>query len=290
MIMRTIRKNYLGPLLAFPGFIVMFIILILPVGYTIFVSLFKCDYMQFTDFLWFDNYKSLLQDREIINALLRTFYVTIISAAISMVVGMLLAVWIDKCTGLFSYSIQLVGLIPWVTSMVVGALLWQWIMQKDLGLLNFVLGLFGIDRVDFLGNTTIALYSLIFVMTWRTIGYSMVMILAGLKGIPQTLLEASGIDGCNRFQTFYHVKVPLLKTPLLISSIVLTLSNFNNYVVPSALTAGGPGTSTTVITIIMYRMGFQYYNFGMASAVAFLIFMINLVMVVLYVKAVNYEI
>ena len=110
-----------------------------------------------------------------------------------------------------AYILQLLVLIPWVTSMIVAAMLWKWIFQDDTGLLNYLLSLFGVGNVGFLTDKTIAIYTLVFVMTWRVIGYVMIQVLAGLKAIPVEYEEAAKIDGANKWQMFWRVRFPLLK-------------------------------------------------------------------------------
>ena len=137
---------------------------------------------------------------------------------------------------------------------------------------NYFLRCLGIAPVAIFENKTASLVTLIVVMAWRTIGYSMVMILAGLKGVDKGLLEAARVDGANTWQALMRIKLPLIKTPMLLSTIVLTMSNFNNNTVPLILTGGGPGTATNVISLELYRMGFTYYKFGLASALSVLVF------------------
>ena len=108
--------------------------------------------------------------------------------------------------------------------------------------------------------------------------------------MPQDYIESAQIDGASNSQVFWRIKLPLIKTPLLLSAIVITMSNFNNNTVPMVLTGGGPGGATSVLTFKMYQLGFEYFKFGRASALSVLILVINMILVVLYVKAVKYEI
>lgn len=207
-----------------------------------------------------------------------------------MVIGVLLAVWIDKCGKISAYVMELIVLIPWVISMIVSALLWKWLFQENLGLINYFLTRLGIEKVKFLSNRNAVVWTLIFVMTWRVIAYVMVQVLAGLKAIPIDYEEAARIDGANRFQLFFRIKMPMLKTPLAISSIIVALSNINNVVVPLTLTGGGPSNATMVMGILVYQESFSYFHFGESSAMSILMCIFNFILVVLYVKAVKYEI
>lgn len=268
-------------------FIVFF--LLVPLGYCLYCSLWRCDYMHFTKFVGLDNYIDVLTDSDTIKSIGLSFYVSFFSLAIALVAGTLLALWINASKGKFAYTLELIVLVPWVTSQVVGAMLWKWLMKDDTGLMNYVLNKLGLDSIQFLSDKNIVVYSLIAVMTWRVIGYVMVQMLAGLKGIPKEYEEAAMIDGANKWQLFWKVRLPQLKTPIAISAIVVALSNLNNVTVPMTLTGGGPGKATTVISILAYRESFSYYHFGESSALSIALCLVNFILTVMYVKAVKYE-
>lgn len=288
-IKKTLR-DYLGLFLTLPGMFLIVMILVVPLFSTVYSSLFKLDHLQNGGFVGFKNYVTLFQDPGIWASFGITILVTLVSAGISMVLGLVFALWIDRRTGAVAYLIQLIGLLPWVISMMVGTVLWRWILNGDTGLFNYFLRCLGIAPVAIFENKTASLVTLIVVMAWRTIGYSMVMILAGLKGVDKGLLEAARVDGANTWQALMRIKLPLIKTPMLLSTIVLTMSNFNNNTVPLILTGGGPGTATNVISLELYRMGFTYYKFGLASALSVLVFLVNIVFVVLYVRMIKYDV
>ena len=288
-IKKTLR-DYLGLFLTLPGMFLIIMILVVPLFCTVYSSLFKLDHLQNGGFVGFKNYVTLFQDPGIWASFGITILVTLVSAGISMVLGLVFALWIDRRTGAVAYLIQLIGLLPWVISMMVGTVLWRWILNGDTGLFNYFLRCLGIAPVAIFENKTASLVTLIVVMAWRTIGYSMVMILAGLKGVDKGLLEAARVAGANTWQALMRIKLPLIKTPMLLSTIVLTMSNFNNNTVPLILTGGGPGTATNVISLELYRMGFTYYKFGLASALSVLVFLVNIVFVVLYVRMIKYDV
>ena len=265
-------------------------IMIIPLFYAIYYSFFNLDYLVKGRFLGLGNYAYLLKDPEIINSLLRTLVITVSAAAISLICGLIIALWVDRHTGPFAWAIEMIGLVPWVLSMVVGALLWRWLFTSDLGLFDlFIAKIIG-RPANILSSVRSSQVLLVLVLAWRTIGYSMIMILAGLKGLSLDLIEAARIDGASTWQVLTRIKLPLIKTPMLVSSIVLTLSNFTNNTVPLVLTSGGPGSATNVITLHLYKMSFTYYQFGRSSALAVLVFAVTLLMVILYIKAVDYEI
>jgi len=279
-----------GIFLTMPAMFLIALILIIPLFYTIYSSFFKLDYLKNSGFVGLKNYKNILSDPEIWWSLWITTVITVAAAGISMVLGLVFALWIDGRTGIIAYLIQMVGLLPWVISMMVGTVLWRWILNGETGLFNYFLSLLGISPIALFEGKISSTITLIAVMAWRTIGYSMVMILAGLKGIDKGLLEAAQVDGANSLQILYRIKIPLIKTPVLLSTIVLTMSNFNNNTVPLILTGGGPGTATNVISLELYRMGFTYYKFGLASALSFIVFLINIIFTIMYVRLIKYDI
>lgn len=290
MKLKKMLNKYLGIFLILPGMFLIIMILVVPLFYTVYNSFFKLDHLQNGGFVGLKNYTALFGNPDIWASFGITVFITLASTGISMILGLVFALWIDRRTGMVAYLIQLIGLLPWVISMMVGTVLWRWILNGDTGLFNYFLRCFGVGPVAIFENKTASIITLFLVMAWRTIGYSMVMILAGLKGVDKGLLEAARVDGANSWQVLTHIKLPLIKTPVLLSTIVLTMSNFNNNTVPLILTGGGPGTATNVISLELYRMGFTYYKFGQASALSVLVFLVNVIFVVLYVRLINYDI
>ncbi len=269
---------------------VLILCLILPLFYTIYCSLFKLDYLVNGGFVGMKNYVTLLTDRKVQDSLLLTLGITLISTLLSVLLGLAMALWIDRKTGFFAYLIEMLGLVPWVISMVVAGLLWRWLFHGDLGLFNMILRMLGLNPVYVVQNKIPAIIALIFVMVWRLVGYAMIMILAGLKGLDGGLIEAAKVDGASPFQLLIYIKLPLIKSSVLLSTIVLTISNFTNNTVPKVLTGGGPSNATNVITLYQYNLGFQYYKFGTSAALSVLIMLITSLIIVLYIKVSNYRI
>lgn len=286
---RKTDYNYLGLFLVLPAMAVIVMVLVIPLFYTFYSSFFKLDYLQNGGFLGLKNYIKILRDSDIGASLWVTVLVTVAATVISMVLGLALALWIDRRTGIVAYLIEMIGLLPWVISIMVGAMLWRWILSGDTSLFNYLLRCLGLDSVNVFGNKTASVTALILIMSWRTIGYSMVMLLAGLKGVDGGLLEAARVDGATSWQALIRIKLPLIKTPMLLSAIVLTMSNFSNNTLPLILTGGGPLDATNVISLELYRLGFSYYKFGEASALSVLVFLINLIFVVCYVRMIKYD-
>ena len=269
---------------------ILLLFLVIPLIYTLYCSLFNLDYLVKGEFLGLGNYVSLLKNSRVIKSFNFTFMITIVSTALSVIIGLVLALWIDRKEGLFAYLIEMFGLIPWVISMMVAALLWRWLFNGDLGLFNMILRGLGFNPIYVVQNKTSAIIALIFVLVWRLVGYAMIMILAGRKGLDTTLIEAAKIDGASPLQLLRYIKLPLIKTSVLLSTIVLTVSNFTNNTVPKVLTSGGPNDATNVITLYQYNLGFRYYQFGTSAALSIMIMLITSLIIVLYIKLSDYRI
>ena len=286
---KTTRKN-LSIFYIVPAMSILLLFLVIPLIYTLYCSLFNLDYLVKGEFLGLGNYVSLLKNSRVIKSFNFTFMITIVSTALSVIIGLVLALWIDRKEGLFAYLIEMFGLIPWVISMMVAALLWRWLFNGDLGLFNMILRGLGFNPICVVQNKTSAIIALIFVLVWRLVGYAMIMILAGLKGLDTTLIEAAKIDGASPLQLLRYIKLPLIKTSVLLSTIVLTVSNFTNNTVPKVLTSGGPNDATNVITLYQYNLGFRYYQFGTSAALSIMIMLITSLIIVLYIKLSDYRI
>lgn len=285
----SLKKNYVGIIYILPSFVVIFMILVFPVGFGLYLSLFDMRFLEVRGFTGLSNFVQVLSTTQVVYALVRSVLLSVVAGAITIFFGFWIAYWADKRPGRYGYIIQLVGLIPWVISMVVGALLWKWIFAGDLGLFNYIRDLIGFEKVDLLAKRGSALATLAFVIIWRTAGYSMVMILAGLKTVSNELIDATKVDGCNMRQRLWYVIVPLIKTPVLIASIVVTLSNMNNVTVPLTLTGGGPANATNVASLELYRLAFVSNSFGPAAALAVVVFALNVLLVVAYLRLVDWE-
>ena len=280
----------MGPILIAPGFAFIFMFLILPIFFALGLSLFRMSFLTIQEFAGIQNFVRVLSRQQTVHAIGRGVYMSLTAAFLTMLTGFILAYWINSRSGGYAYILQVIGLIPWVLSMVVGALLWRWVFAGDLGLFNYLRSLVGLSRVELLMAPSTARGSLIFVISWRTVGYSMVMILAGLKMVPVELLEVASVDGAGTLLKIRHIILPLIRTPLLVAGITVTLSNMNNVTVPVVLTGGGPVNATNVVALELYRTAFVYNQYDMASALAAIVLVLNVIMIMLYLRVVKWDV
>jgi multiple sugar transport system permease protein len=262
---------------------------LLPTLYGILVSLYRVEFVELLTFVGFRNYAEVLTDPRFWNSVRVSFTFTACSVVLTFLGGFGLALLGNQRVR-FRSAFRTIALLPWVTSYVVTYLIFRWILNSDFGLLNALLveG-FGTPRISWLGDPVLALAALIVVDVWRAAPYAMVLLLAGLQGIPPDLYEAAAIDGATRARSFFAVTLPLMRPTILILLVLLTIVDFNVVVAMLVLTGGGPGAATEAMSLRMYHEAFTYTRMGPASAIAMIIFAANLVLSGLYIRMLRTE-
>jgi multiple sugar transport system permease protein len=186
-------------------------------------------------------------------------------------VSMGLALWLNtRLRGLTFY--RLAFFLPVVTVTVAVSLIWKWMYEPRVGIINQALALFGITGPTWLGDTAWAMPALIILGLWKGFGYNMVLFLAGLQGIPATLYEAAMIDGANGWQRFWKITLPLLSPAMFLAVILTVISSFQIFDQAFIMTAGGPSNATNTIVLYIFQNGFQFFKMGYASAIAWALF------------------
>jgi len=231
-------------------------------------------------FIGLKNYQNLLTSKEFHTAILNTFVFVLLYVPLNIVISLGLAVWIG------SKGIRLRGLyrtiffIPAVTPVVANAAIFSLILSPN-GLIDSLMqSWFGVQAPNFLGSKTWAMPAVVMLSIWQGFGYNMLVFSAALDAVPTSLTEAAAIDGAGSIARFYRIVLPLI-TPSIFFAVVLTLiSSFQVFTQAYVLTGGGPGNATTTMVVYLYEQGFQFYKMGLASAVAWVLFIIILVITV----------
>ncbi|HET6511113.1 MAG TPA: sugar ABC transporter permease [Candidatus Kapabacteria bacterium] len=170
--------------------------------------------------------------------------------------------------------------LPVVTSMVAAALIWGWLYHPDVGLLNYVLSSLGIVGPRWLEDPDTALSALVIVGVWKNAGYNMLIFLAGLSGISNEVIEAARLEGASVWQRTRHVIVPMLLPVIFFVTVITTISAFQIFEQTYVLTKGGPANSTLTLSYYIWQMAFQFFDMGLASAMAYVLFAILAVLTV----------
>ena len=272
-----------------PALLVIGAFSLLPTVYGALVSLYRVEFVELLTFVGARNYAEVLSDPLFRNSARVSFTFTACSVALTLGGGFGLALLANQNVR-FRGAFRTVALLPWVTSYVVTYLIFRWILNSDFGLLNAALveG-FGLPPINWLGDPVLAMVALVGVDAWRAGPYAMVLLLAGLQGIPHELYEAAAIDGATRARAFFAVTLPLMRPTILILLVLLTIIDFNVVVAMLVLTGGGPGNATEAMSLRMYNQAFTYTRMGPASAIAMIIFAANLVLTAVYVRMLRSE-
>ena len=262
-----------------PALLVLAVFFLLPVIAALGLSLTDYDLYALADirhlrFVALGNYWDLLHQSAFWSALGHTFYFVLAGVPLSIMVSLGAALLLNsplaRCKPFFRTAL----FAPVVTTVAAVALVWRYIFNTKYGMANYVLGAVGIHPVDWLGDPHWAMPTIILFAVWKNFGYNMIILLAGLQAIPVELYEAARIDGASAWRQFRHVSLPLLGPTLLMVAILTVSGYFQLFAEPYVMTEGGPLQSTTSVLYLMYEDGFQWWNLGIASAEAFVLFLV----------------
>jgi multiple sugar transport system permease protein len=197
----------------------------------------------------------------------------LVGVPLTLLVALAAAVALDRGISRFRAAFRLGFYTPVITSIVAVAVVWRFILQPESGLLNTVLGWFGIPGPNWLGSTTWSMPALIMMATWRNFGTAMIILLAGLQGVPASLHEAAAVDGANAWRRFRHITLPLLRPTLLFVSVTTAIGYLQFFEEPFVMTKGGPLDSTISLSMYTFKQ-FSFGNYGLAAAMSYLIFVV----------------
>jgi multiple sugar transport system permease protein len=225
-------------------------------------------------FIGVDNFVKLLSDGKFLSSILNTAYFVVVGVPLTLALGLAAATALNRGITRFRTVFRVGYYLPVVTSIVAIAVVWRFVLNPDQGLVNAVLQSLGIRGPNWLADPLLAMPSIIAMATWRNLGSSMVIFLAGLQTIPPTLYEAASIDGAGRWQAFRHVTLPMLRPTVLFLTVVTTIGYLQLFEEPFVMTGGGPLDKTLSVSMYMYQQGFTFFHQGYAAAIAWVLFLI----------------
>lgn len=286
---RPHRRDWMGLLYVAPVMIVLLIVLILPAGFAVYYSLLELQSVRPVGFAGFDNYRRVFSDPVMVQVLVRTLGFALVTVAATLAAALVVTVFLDRLTTGRATAVQILVILPWIISTIVGALLFRWFFVADISPGVYLASLLGI-HVKPLTDPTLAMVTLVLVALWRTLGFAVLILLAGIKAIPADYYESATVDGANGRQQFRLITLPMLKTPLVITTVVLTMSNLNNVEAPLVTTGGGPGDATQILPLSIYQQAFTHFDFSGGVALAAIALILNVGLVFAYLRLARWSV
>ncbi|MEF2246686.1 MULTISPECIES: carbohydrate ABC transporter permease [unclassified Paenibacillus] len=237
------------------------------------------------DWVGIDNFIRAFNDKKFWSALGNTFYYWILVTPALVVLPVFIAILVNqRLIGIKLY--RLVYYFPALVSVVITAILWNWIFASD-GIFNYVASLFGIAPINWLTSKQFVMISLALVTIWQGLGYYMLFYLAGLQSVPTDLYEAAELDGAGFRQKHFYITFPMLRPIIFFITVMSTMSAFKEFTLMLAMTEGGPIGSSTTIVYLVFDKAFKQLEMGYASAVSFILFIIILIITLINKRALD---
>ena len=267
------NEQFAGWIFILPALVGTLIFIVIPVICSFGLSFAKWDLLNPIQFVGLSNYKDIFADDLFYKILWNTIVFAVSTSVLGVIIPLVLACILNsKIRGSEFYKTAY--FLPFITPMIVIGVVWEWIFDPNIGFLNHILHL----HINWLYDTHYAMTALIIVSVWKLIGYNMLIFLSALSGISQSMFEETKIDGASPFQTFKNVTVPLLSPSIFFVVIITAISSLQVFDLIYLMTQGGPFESTNVLVYAIYKNAFEYFNVGKASAIAYVLFIIILVL------------
>jgi multiple sugar transport system permease protein len=261
---------FLSPTLL--GFVVF---IVGPVIAAVVLSTYKWNLINPAEFAGAANYQQLAGDLRLGSIYLTTFKIAVSTVLLKLTLGVIIAVMLDaKIHNWLRTFFRLSFFFPFVVSATAVALIWSFLLNKDLGIVNWFLGLVGISRIPWLNSSAWSPLAVIITDVWKDLGFYVVVCVGGLQAISSDLYEAAEVDGSNRIQRFFYITLPLLSPTILFLSIIGLIGAVQIFAQPFVLTRGGPGDATRTVVMYIYEQGFHFFNMGYAATIALSLFIV----------------
>ncbi|MCY3831396.1 MAG: sugar ABC transporter permease [Chloroflexi bacterium] len=269
-----------GYLFLAPNFIGFVIFMLFPICFAFYIMLTDWSLAKEPQFIGLKNFDTMVNDRIFWKSLGNSFYYTFVAVPTGIFIAFWLALALNrKMRGIIFF--RTVYFLPQITLTVAAATIWRWIYQPEIGMINHILELIGIDGPKWIHDTKWAMPSVIIMSNWQGIGFAMLILLAGLQGIPEEFYEAAAIDGASGWQRMRFVTLPMLSPALffvVVTSLIGAFQSFDQFYV---LTQGGPAHATTPLTLYIFQNAFSFFKMGYGAALAAVLFVIILIITII---------
>ncbi|MDU3526165.1 sugar ABC transporter permease [Clostridium sp.] len=247
--------------------------------YSLYLSLTDYDLMTKPKFIGLENYiRAFTKDESFYKFFGNTLYFVVLLVPIVLAISLFLALLINKKAGKITKAYRVALFLPSITSTIAVSMVWLWIFNPDMGLINNMLTAIGFNNPPmWLNSPDTSKMALVIMRVWQMSGYYMIMFLAGLQTISESLYESAQVDGANKIQSFFKITLPMLSNTTFVVIILLVIEAFNMFESIFIMTNGGPLGSTSTIMYYIYEQGFGNYNMGYASAIAWIFFVVIMI-------------
>jgi multiple sugar transport system permease protein len=251
---------------------------IYPIVMSFYYSLTEYKVMQAPTFIGFANYVNLFKDKLFVTSLVNTLYIVLIGVPLTILCALLVSILMNnkKLKGMSFFRV--VFFIPTLVPLFINCILWLWLLQPDTGLINTIIGFFGIKGPRWIADPIWSKPALILMMIWGC-GGSIIIFLAGLQDISEELYESASLDGANFFQRTFSITLPLLAPVILYNTVTMVINAFQWFAEPFIMTEGGPNSSTLFYSLYLYQNAFQFFKMGLASAMGWILLLIALLII-----------
>lgn len=256
-----------------PVIFIFLVFMIYPIIHSFILSFQKFENGVYS-FVGFGNYMTLMQDPVFWSALKNTFIYLLVQVPCMVIMSLALAVILDQNFLRFKPLFRMALFLPSITALVAYAIVFKMLLNTEYGIINHLFQSIGMPKVDWLNTTWGARISIIMAITWRWTGYNMVIMIAGLQAIPTSLFESACIDGANAWQKLRKITIPMMKPIILFISITSTIGTLMLFDESLILTNGGPDNATITTGHHLYNSGFQFFKFGYAASISYMLVLI----------------
>jgi multiple sugar transport system permease protein len=280
-----LREALTAYLFIAPTFLGFFVFIAGPIVFSLGMSFFEWDVVNDPVFVGVENYRELTVDNRMLAAFWNTFRFVVFVVGLNLVVSLALAVALQrKMPTVLRYYYRTTFFLPMVASIASVAIVLGYLFHKELGVINYYLGLVGIAEVPWFTSSAWALWTIVIATVWKSFGFDLILFIAGIQNIPRHLYEAASIDGANGWHQFWRITIPMLSPTLFFAVVVGSISAFQVFDQAYVMTKGGPGDATRTIVFVMYEYAFGSLRMGYGSAIALMLFLVILLLTVFQMK------
>jgi multiple sugar transport system permease protein len=267
-----------------PGLTAILVLFIVPIAAALLLSLTDFDIYALGDtanvrFIGLRNYARLLADPLLWKAMRNTALFLFVGGPLTIGVALAAALLLQSKAARMRGLFRTIFFAPYVTTLVAVAVVFRYLYHPRFGLIDHALGWFGISPIDWLGDPRWAMPAIILLAVWKNFGYATILLVAGLQAIPESLYEAARLEGAGWWPLFRKITLPLLSPTLLFLGVLTTIGYFQFFAEPYVMTGGGgPLNATLSVGLLMYKAGFRWWSMGYAASVAFVLFVVVLLL------------